>query len=249
MGLRTKIFSGFAILTMMLFMAGVWSFYELRSMGSSVQNVLDENYRSIRAARMMNEGLERQDSGVVLLLLGSSEEGKAAIKSGDELFGKGFDIAKNNITIKGEQNYVDAIQTKYDEYKSLWTKLIGEPEGKADPNRYFQKIHQGFFNAKAAVTSLMELNGKNMYQTASTLKGRAHRAITPGLVAILSALAFTLIFTYFVSLYVVSPIIKITKGIRKFIETREPVDIEVESKDELSDLVSSVQDLIARVMR
>jgi HAMP domain-containing protein len=68
-------------------------------------------------------------------------------------------------------------------------------------------------------------------------------------VAILSALAFTLIFTYFVSLYVVSPIIKITKGIRKFIETREPVDIEVESKDELSDLVSSVQDLIARVMR
>jgi HAMP domain-containing protein len=249
MGLRTKILSGFAILTMMLFMAGVWSFYELRSMGTSVQKMLDENYRSIHAAKMMNEGLEKEDSGVVLLLLGRSEEGTATIDSGDELFRKGFDIAKNNITIKGEQDYVDAIETKYKGYKSLWTKLIAKTERKADLNWYFQEIHQGFFNAKAAVTALMELNGKNMYQTASALKGRAHRAITPGLVAILSALAFTLIFNYFVSLYVVNPIIKITKGIRKFIETREPVDIEVESKDELSDLVSSVQDLIARVMR
>lgn len=249
MGLRIKILSGFAILIMMLFMAGVWSFYELRSMGSSVQKMLDENYRSIHAAKMMDEALERQDSGVVLLLLGRSEEGAAAINSGDELFRKGFDIAKNNITIKGEQNYVDAIQTKYKEYKNLWTKLIAGTEGKADLNWYFQEMHQGSFNAKAAVTSLMELNGKNMYQAASALKGRAHRAITPGLVAILSALAFTLIFNYFVSLYVVNPIIKLTKGIRKFIETREPVDIEVEGKDELSELVSSVQDLIARVMR
>ena len=55
MGLRTKILSGFAILTAMLFIAGVWSFYELRSMGGSVQKVLDENYRSIHAAKMLNE--------------------------------------------------------------------------------------------------------------------------------------------------------------------------------------------------
>ena len=71
----------------------------------------------------------------------------------------------------------------------------------------------------------------------------------PGLVAILSALVFTLVFNYFVNLYVVSPIIKITKGIRRFVETREPVNIEVETKDELADLVSSIQDMIARLMR
>jgi HAMP domain-containing protein len=247
MGLRTKILSGFAILTMMLFIAGVWSFYELRSMGSSVQKMLDENYRSIHAAKMMNEALERQDSGVLLLLLGRSQEGKDAINSGDELFAKGFGIAKNNITIRGEQDYVDAIGTKYEDYKNFWTKLAAGSERDADLPWY--KIHQAFLNAKAAVTDLTELNEKSMYQAASALKGRAHRAIMPGLVAILSALVFTLIFNYFVDLYVVSPIIKVTKGIRKFIETREPVDIEVEGKDEISNLVSSVQDLIARLMR
>jgi hypothetical protein len=139
MGLRTKILSGFAILTMMLFIAGVWSFYELRSMGSSVQKMLDENYRSIHAAKMMNEALERQDSGVLLLLLGRSQEGKDAINSGDELFAKGFGIAKNNITIRGEQDYVDAIGTKYEDYKNFWTKLAAGSERDADLPWYTPK--------------------------------------------------------------------------------------------------------------
>jgi len=249
MGLRIKILSGFAILTAMLFIAGVWSIYELRFVGSSVQKMLDDNYKSISAAKMMIEGLERQDSAVLLLLLGKWEEGRSIIRSGDELFRQGFEIAKNNVTIPGEQGYVDAIEAKYKIYKDLWTRPIVGTKREADLNWYFEEIHQAFLNAKAAVAALTELNDKNMYETASELKGRSHRASMPGLVAILSALIFTLVFNYFVNLYVVSPIIKITKGIRRFVETREPVNLEVETKDELADLVSSIQDMIARLMR
>jgi methyl-accepting chemotaxis protein len=249
MGLRTKILSGFAILTAMLFIAGVWSIYELRFVGSSVQKMLDDNYKSIHAAKMMIEALERQDSAVLLLLLGKWEEGRSIIRSGDELFRQGFEIARHNVTISGEQGYVDVIEAKYKIYKDLWSRPIVGTKREADLNWYFEEIHQAFLNTKAAVTALMELNDKNMYQTASDLKGRSQRASMPGLVAILSALIFTLVFNYFVNLYVVSPIIKITKGIRKFIETREPVNIEVETKDELADLVSSIQDMIARLMR
>ena len=249
MGLRIKILSGFAILTAMLFIAGVWSIYELRFVGSSVQKMLDDNYKSISAAKMMIEGLERQDSAVLLLLLGKWEEGRSIIRSGDDLFRQGFEVAKNNVTIPGEQGYVDTIEAKYKIFKDLWAKPIVGTKREADLNWYFEEIHQAFLNAKSAVAALTELNDKNMYETASELKGRSHRASMPGLVAILSALVFTLVFNYFVNLYVVSPIIKITKGIRRFVETREPVNIEVETKDELADLVSSIQDMTARLMR
>jgi len=241
--------SGFATLTLMLFIAGVWSIYELRSVGSSVQKMLDDNYKSINAAKMMIEALERQDSAVLLLLLGKWEEGRSIIRSGDEVFLKGFGIAKNNVTIHGEQEHVDAIEAKYKIYKDLWSRPIAGNKREADLNWYFEETHRAFSNVKAEVTELMELNDRNMYQTASDLKGRSHRASMPGLVAILAALLFTLIFNYFVNLYVVSPIIKITKGIRTFVETRKPVNIEVETKDELADLVSSIQDMIARLMR
>ena len=66
MGLRAKILSGFLILTTMLFMARIWSIYELTRVGTSVQRLLVENYKSINAAKMMIEALEREDSAVLL---------------------------------------------------------------------------------------------------------------------------------------------------------------------------------------
>lgn len=50
MGLRIKILSGFLILAIMLCVAGVWSIYQFRSIGASVQALLDDNYKSINAA-------------------------------------------------------------------------------------------------------------------------------------------------------------------------------------------------------
>lgn len=249
MGLRMKILSGFTILTMMLFVAGIWSISELRSVGSSVQRMMDENYKSIDACEMMIEALERQDSAVLLLLLGKWEKGRSIIREGDDLFRKGFDIAKTNVTIPGEGGYIDDIETRYRVYKELWDKPIVGTKREADLNWYFEEIHRAFLNTKSAVTDLKRLNDRNLYQTASELKARSHRATMPGIVAILSALVFTLLFNYFVNLYLVSPIIRITKGIRSFVETGKPENIEVKTRDELADLVSSVQDMIARLMR
>ena len=69
MGLRFKILLGFLILALMLFIAGVWSIYELNSIGSSVPKMLNENYQSIHAGKKMIESLEREDSAILMLLL------------------------------------------------------------------------------------------------------------------------------------------------------------------------------------
>ena len=66
MGLREKILSGFLLLTMMLVVAGVWSIHELTAVGTSVQSILNDNYKSINAGKMMIEALEREDSAVLL---------------------------------------------------------------------------------------------------------------------------------------------------------------------------------------
>jgi len=247
MGLRLKILSGFVILTIMLFLAGVWSIHELTTIGMSVQGLLDDNYRSIDAAKTMVEALEREDSGVLLLLSGKWEEGRAIMDSADDLFEHGFTIARNNLTIPGERSYVDEIQKKYERYRALWIKPIVGTAREANLNWYFQEVHRSFLEVKTAVGKLMALNDRAMYGTASDLKNRAYRAIMPGIVAILSALIFTLIFNYFVNFYVISPIIRITRGIQRFLEAAEPLDIRVETKDELAHLASSIQDLVARL--
>ena len=247
MGLRAKMLLGFLILTIMLLVAGVWSVYELTTAGSSVQKLLNDNYKSINAGKMMVEALEREDSGILLLLSGKWERGRAIIEAGAKLFQKGFTIAQSNVTIPGEKAYVDEIEAKYKAYKDLWIKPIVDTSKEGNLNWYFQEVHRAFQDVKLSVGKLVTLNDQTMYQTASELKNRAHRAIMPGIVAILAALIFTVLFNFLIHYYVVSPIIRMTKGIQHFMETGDLPDVHVETQDELFDLVSSIQRLVGQV--
>lgn len=246
MGLRTKILSGFLILATMLLVAGAWSIYELSNIGISVQKLLNENYKSIDAAKSMTEALEREDSAVLLLLLAKRDEGRDILRSADVSFGQAFETARNNVTIPGEQGYVDAIRNAYNEYKALWAQNIAGTTLEGDLNWYFRDVHSSFLKVKSTVKNLMDLNDRTMYKTASNLEGRAHRATMPGVIAIISAFIFAVIFSFLINLFVINPIIRVTNGIQEYLDTGQPFAVKIETTDELSNLVSSVESLIAR---
>ena len=241
--LRLKILSGFIILVIMLAAAAVWSIYEIRSIGTSVNELLSDNYKSIDASKSMIEALEREDSGVLLLILGKWEEGREIIESADKQFNKAFEIAANNITIEGEEGYINKIKQDYDAYKNMWEKPIVGTAREGDITWYFENIHRAFQDVKVSANALMDLNDKTMYSTASNLRNQANRALMPAIIAILAALIFSLLFNYFVNYYFVNPIIKITNGVKAFIEKKKPYSVEIQSKDELTDLNASISTL------
>jgi HAMP domain-containing protein len=247
MGLRWKILSGFLILALMLLLAGGWSIHQMSALGFSVQRILDENYKSIVAAKSMSEALEREDSGVLLLLLGKWEEGRSILESADAAFEEEFSLAEGNLTIPGEGEHLAAIRSAYTEYRETWIRpIVGTPKER-DLNWYSSEVHPAFLRAKDAVRELLALNDREMYQTASSLEDRANRAVMPGVVAIVSALVFSLVFSYFVNVYMVGPLIRITGGIREFTERDVPFDVRVETRDELGGLASAIHELCARV--
>lgn len=249
MKLRLKILSGFIILSLMLTVAAVWSILELKSIGVSVNQLLQDNYKSIDAAKSMIEALEREDSGVLLLLLGKWDEGRSIIKTADEQFQKDFAIAANNLTIEGEGSYIEAIQNKYRVYKNKWEKPIVGTSKEGDLNWYFEDVHHSFLDVKNSVAALMNLNDNTMFTTASELREKANRAIMPALVAILSALIFTFMFNYFVNYFIVTPLVKITDGVQAFIEKKKPFTVQIKSKDELTDLTASISTLCSLSQR
>ncbi|MEJ2587646.1 MAG: MCP four helix bundle domain-containing protein, partial [Deltaproteobacteria bacterium] len=176
MGLRMKILSGFLILTMMLVIAGAWSIYELRFVGRSAQAMLDENYKSIDAGRKMMEALEREDSGVLLLLSGKRDQGRSIIQSADQTFQEGLQVVRNNITIAGEKDYIHTLETQYATYKDLWAKPIVGSRYEGNLTWYFEKTHKAFLKLKDTVEKLVMLNHQTMYRAASDLKNRAYRS-------------------------------------------------------------------------
>ena len=247
MGIRTKILSGFLVLACMLLIAGIWSVYELQMIGSSVQNILDDNYKSIQAAKKMDEALEREDSAVLLLMLGKWQEGRRILNSADSLFQSNFALALKNITIPGEAGHLEKIQSGYTIYKAFWKRPIVDTQREGNLDWYFQDVHKAFMGVKSAVDELLNLNDQIMYKTATGLKDRSGRAIMPGIVAIISSLLFTFIFTYLINYYIVSPIIKMTDRVKLFIEKRTPFDVTIETHDEIYRLAEAVEQLCISV--
>jgi len=243
MGLRIKILSGFLILAVMLLIAGLWSIYEMNSVGTSVRRLLDDNYTSINAAGKMAEALERQDSATLLLLLGKWERGRTILATADSTFAEAFRTARQKTTIPGETTHLDSVASTYSAYQRLLQRPIVGTVKQGDLDWYFDEVHTSFLKVKGAVNELMLLNEQLIYQTASQLQNRANRAVMPGIVAILAALFFTLVFNYFVNYYAVSPIVRITKGVKTFVERRLPFAVAIETKDELSDLASAIKTL------
>jgi NtrC-family two-component system sensor histidine kinase KinB len=244
MGIRTKILSGFLILATLLLVAGAWSIYELRNIGLSVQKILDENYKSIDAAKVMTEALEREDSAILLLLLGKRDEGRAIMKTADDSFQEALEIAQNNITIPGEQDLVNTTIKAYEKYKTLWVQPLVSNKYAGDLHWYFSQVHVSFLQAKLAVSNLMNINTQTMYKTASHLENRAHRATMPGIIAMVSAFIFAIVFSFLVNVFIIGPIVKLTSGIQDYLDSGRRLNVRVETDDEISKLISSVERLI-----
>ena len=174
-------------------LTGSWSIYELKSFGKTVQNILDDNYKSINAAKKMTEALERQDRAILLILSGGSEKGGANLNSAHQLFQTGFQMAENHLTAPTGQEYLDDIKSKYVIYENLSGQMALPYNNEKDLDWYFQEVLKAFLEVKGSVEKLNTLDEKTMYETASNLKQKVQSAMMPNIVAILSTLAFTVV--------------------------------------------------------
>lgn len=249
MRIRLKILTGFLILMITLAVAGVWSIHELNTMGTSVQRILDDNYTSLHAAKMMIEALERQNQGTLLLVSGNWDAGRAIMTSADSLFELEFDMAQAKEANREKIQKLDMIRSSYDSYKEIWEKPIVGTKKEGNLDWYLKELHVAFLNAKSSVNGLVEMNDKVMYDTATDIRNRSYKAIMPGVIAVTAAFVFSLIFNFFMNHYLIGPLVKIRDGVKMFVEREVPFDVEVDTDDEISDLASMIGTLCIMVQK
>jgi methyl-accepting chemotaxis protein len=245
--LKYKILASFMLLVSLLVVAGTASIIEFIRLSKTVTALLDDNYKTIESSKTMVESLERIDSGLLLFILGEKNESLEILSSADINFNDAFEIAKNNITEDNEHRYIENISDKYNLFKSKWNECINNKEYHEDINWYHMEIHQPFIEAKEAVISLMSLNQNSMYNQASILKDKSHRAIMPGIVAIVGAVIFLLMLNFFINRHYVSPLTKLADAIKDFGAGDKYIRTNINSKYELKKLETEINNLIIKL--
>ncbi|MDF1551280.1 MAG: hypothetical protein P1P88_25895 [Bacteroidales bacterium] len=199
--LKPQIFIATIFLVVVFTISGLISIIEYRYFSRSIHSLIEDNYKSIQASKSMLEALEREDSGVLLLLLGDMGESHKILNNADSAFLKAYLIAENNLTETNEEKYVKNIKESYAVFKTKWKQQTIGYNRKGDVMWYKNDIHQSFADTKKAVNSLMDLNQESLYNRASVLKEKSSRAFMPGVVSIIAALVFSVLFNYIIARY------------------------------------------------
>lgn len=242
MGIKFKILSGFVILASLLFISGALSMYELTKLGRSVNKLLKDNYKSIDYSKKMMQAVSLQEELLLLSLVQPVDTLTTSFNQADSVFLKNLELAARNLTLPNEGVYVDSIRMAYGDYILEARGFIGED--KIDSQKLMLTVRGKMKQVSLRVEALLTLNQDSLFKVATFLESSPHRAIMPGLIVIISSLVFTILLNYFINHYVISPILRLTKGVNDYVRYRKPLDVSLETKDELYSLKESILNLI-----
>lgn len=244
--LKIKIFSSFMLLVFMLVIAGFMSIWELRKMNDSFSNVIDNNYQSIEHALKVTYALEREDSGILMLYLGSIDEGMTVLNSADSIIAISMIEIKKNATEPGEEDVIENIER---EYQAYFTLLDSVASNKISTRELpYSSLHNQFIKTKTEVNHLMELNQSSMYSKARGMHNKLYQTMMPGIVSIVLAIVFALLLNFFISRYFVNPLHKLIAAIQSYKPPLANLNVDIKSEDEFKTLQLEINNLIRRIL-
>ena len=244
--LKGKILLGFAV--MILILAGVvgWSIYNFESLSNAINDILVENYRSIKASDSMVESIERQDSALLLLLRSTEEQGQEIFRRNEKEFYTWLARAEDNITIEGEGAILEKINEKYFSFVSNFDQFYNAEEDQRW-EIYNQQLLPRFNEIKNDIRELREINRQAMVEAQRSANSRANQAIIYTIVLALLVIAFSLIFAFYLTKQILRPIKELEKGIKKVADRNFQQQIEVASEDEIGVLADEFNEMIAKL--
>jgi two-component system, NtrC family, sensor histidine kinase KinB len=247
--LRKKILMGYGLTLALMIAVLVWAFMNLLDLGQASDAILRENYKSILAAHSMIGSIERQDSAVLLVMLGYPEEGAREHREYEAQFLQWLGRAKDNITIEGESRILRAIDGGYTAYLTHISRLLSlyQNDRETAAAFYHEKVFPSFRSVRGSCGELLEINEKTMFQASERAQSIAHRSIGSlaviGIIAVGTGLAFSL----FLSTRLTRPLRRIMEAAQKVAQRDYDVEIMTDSSDELGRLAEEFNGMVRKL--
>lgn len=248
--LKIKIILSLSLLILMLMAAGAMSILDFEKIGSSVDIVLKNNYQSIESAKKMLDAVEREDSGILLWMIGNKDAGIETVWSADSIIRKAIVNMEKNITEANEPRYVIAVMDEYEQYHSSVKKILEDGRSAEEFKRiYDTETDSLFLKTKEAINNLMVLNQDQMYRQAGIVKEQSRRAMMPAIVSIAAAIIFALLLYFFIHTYFIRPVRQLISSVKEYYPEKGQLVAGIVSKDEFKKLEQEINQLIYRLRK
>jgi NtrC-family two-component system sensor histidine kinase KinB len=248
--LRAKILLGFGASLFLVAVILILAIILLLRLGRASDAILQENYVSTLAAENMINDIERQDSGVLLVLLNFKEMGFKEFRESEVSFLQWLGRAKDNITIPGEKEVVEAIEKNY----TLYLQDISQLQLGSNSNLnqtisiYYDKVLPRFRTIRDTCIKLRNLNHEVMYAASKQARQLAEQAVLfislIGGVTIIGGLSFSLLLAHFIT----RPVTELKNAVLNLAQGDYTVQVPVRGEGELA-LLAEAFNVMAEKLR
>ena len=233
---RKKILFGYGVTLILVVVVLAWAMFHLLRLGQASDSILEENYRSILAAENMIDAVERQDSAVLLILLGFKEQGHSELRDNETIFLQWLGRAKDNITVKGEKEVIEAIERGYTKYLGEVSNLRLTTE--ADNQRAIRVYHEDvlplFRSVRDFCIKLREINHETMYAASNRAHNLAIQAVFSISVIGFAAVIIGILFSLFLSRLISRPVTELSGAVSHLAQGDYEIHVPVRGTGELA---------------
>ena len=243
MGIRQKIRLGFFALGLLLFFSGLMSYFELNKLSNSTRNMLDASLKNMELSKEMLDAVQDQNTALLQIMVTGSAEYDSLLFAGRAKFDAAIREAKISIRdLRG----LDSIYAANVQYTGVINNFFDNraKTGRSDMNWFVGVYKTSYYDLTGSIKNFMVSSQSVMDAKTAQLESNAYRAIMPGIIALAIAIIIIVMFSYFIDLYYVRPVLKITEGLHNYLNSKIPFKITMEGRDEVHKLKEYIEALI-----
>jgi NtrC-family two-component system sensor histidine kinase KinB len=245
--LRRRILVGYGLVLALLAVVIAAALVAFARLGRSSETIVRENYQSIRAADGMIDALERQDSGVLLYLLGGGDGAARQVTEHQTAFDGWVARASANLTIPGEGDYVARIRQADTGYRRALDDVLTRPP--PDPasarTTYRERLFPTFLRVREAASALRDLNQQTMAEAADRDRDASRTGVAALALLGGGALLFGLAFSILLSARLAAPVRRLEAAARRVATGDYDAEVQEDSEDELGRLAAAFNEMAA----
>lgn len=267
-GIRKRVLVSFLSVVVLLFFAGLVSLFELRRVSSDTEEILRASERNLGLAKDMLDAAARQNKAVVHSIVFRQRDYDTVLMGSIAEMARTLEVVRREAV---EQAYLDTlsasamnVQRLTQEFLRLQAqRMASEASGRLelrggkdslsmksvemdfdDARWYAEAYSKAYDKLTGSIKNYMISTQSSLAPRTEQLKRNAYRAVTPVLISLLVMIAIVLMLYYFVSAYLVRPVLAMNKSLGDYLRFGLPFRIKAEVKDEVAELKDRIDDVI-----
>lgn len=238
---------GFVILGLLLFFSALVSFFELGKLRYDTQNILGHNLRTMELSKEMLDAVQDQNTVLLQMLLtgGRSAFDSVGMADGKRRFDEALAEARS---IVSDPHVFDSIVLVNAQYNNAVQERLNSEMSEEENLIWFLDVYKNlYYTLTASIKNFMVSSHVTLDTRTALLESNVYRAMMPGVIALAIAIGIILMFFYFMDIFFIRPVLKITNALHNFLRAGMPFKVDMEGRDEVHKLKEYIEELTEEV--